>query len=151
MLLLRAWLAFLLLPGIVAFAVPAWLAYGLAPAQGLGLLPLVLGITVLLSCVMSFYQEGRGTLAPWSPPRHLVTGGLYRWSRNPMYVGVLLIRLGWALLYASWLLAAYAAVVSMAFYLRVLFGEEPVLARSFGEEWQAYCRRTPRWLGRKHE
>lgn len=150
MLLLRALLAFLLLPGIVAFALPAWLAELSAPARIEGLPPFALGLAVLLYCVWAFYTEGRGTLAPWSPPRHLVTHGLYRYSRNPMYLGVVLILIGWALAYPSWRLGVYAGAVALAFHLRVLLGEEPVLARDFGEEWRTYCRRTPRWLGWRH-
>ena len=137
--------------GIVAFAVPLWLAPPLQSFMWLGLPVLLPGVAVLLWCVWAFYAAGKGTLAPWSPPRHLVTVGLYRYSRNPMYVGVLLILLGWAVGFQSWPLALYAAAVTLAFHLRVVFGEEPVLARHFGEEWRTYCRRTPRWLGRRQQ
>ena len=98
-LFLKALLAFLALPGMVAFVVPLLLV---TPAgrrhriEPLGLAPLVLGVVVLGLTVREFYVTGRGTLAPWSPPRTLVTSGLYRYSRNPMYVGVLLILCGWA-------------------------------------------------------
>lgn len=100
----RAVVAFLALPGMVAFAVPllvlrpAITAAGLAPA---GFAPVVLGCVILLWCVHDFYVAGRGTLAPWSPPSRLVIIGLYRFSRNPMYVGVLLILCGWAIAFRS--------------------------------------------------
>lgn len=150
MLLARALLAFLALPGVVAFAVPvAWRWWGGAPtlAHPLGLLALGLGTLGLLWCVRDFYVAGRGTLAPWSPPRALVVIGLYRVSRNPMYVAVTLILVGWALAFAAQGLALYAGGVAVAFHLRVVLGEEPWLARRHGDAWVRYAARVPRWLG----
>ena len=95
----------------------------------------------------SFYTEGRGTLAPWSPPRHLVVSGLYRYSRNPMYVSVVLILWGWAAGFQSRALALYALAVMVAFHLRVVLGEEPWLARTHGDAWDRYRAAVPRWLG----
>lgn len=148
-LFLRALLAFLLLPGMVAFVVPLFL---LAPAgfrhfsYSLGGFPLALGIVLLCWCVREFYVSGRGTLAPWEPPRSLVVSGPYRWSRNPMYVGVLLILSGWALGYRSLSLAIYAAAIAIAFQLRIVYYEEPFLARTQSDTWQGYKSRVPRWL-----
>jgi protein-S-isoprenylcysteine O-methyltransferase Ste14 len=143
-------LAFLALPGIVAIAVPAWMAAGMLRAggrfHGVGLLPLGLGLVLLLWCVRDFYVAGRGTLAPWSPPKHLVTIGLYRYSRNPMYVAVATMLFGWALAFVSRGLAIYAVLVCVAFHLRVIFGEEPWLARTHGAAWDDYRTRVPRWL-----
>jgi len=148
---LRALLAFLALPGVVAFLVPALIVArspGPSRISVLGVVIWTAGVGVLLWCVWSFYSTGKGTLAPWSPPRHLVRVGLYRYTRNPMYVGVLLILAGWAVSYRSGALAVYAAIVGLAFHLRVVYGEEPWLARTYGAEWQAYRDRVPRWLGR---
>lgn len=146
----RALLAFLALPGIVAIAVPAWLAaQGLrhgGPFHVIGLLPLAVGLGLLLWCVRDFYVAGRGTLAPWSPPKHLVTTGLYRYSRNPMYFAVATMLLGWALSFVSLPIAIYAVIVAVAFHLRVVYGEEPWLARTHGAAWNQYCARVPRWL-----
>jgi len=146
----RALLAFLALPGMVAIAVPAWFAAGSlrhgVTFHAVGLLPLALGLVLLLWCVRDFYVSGRGTLAPWSPPKHLVTTGLYRYSRNPMYVAVTTMLMGWALAFASPALALYAAIVVVAFHLRVVFGEEPWLARTHGAAWDEYRARVPRWL-----
>src|SRR4051812_31874204 len=104
MLFARALLSFLLLPGVVAFAVPAWLA-SIDGRRGagtwLGWIVVVAGAAILLWCVRDFYVAGKGTLAPWDPPRRLVVVGLYRFLRNPMYVGVLTLVLGWALVFGS--------------------------------------------------
>ena len=149
MLPLRALAAFLALPGVVAFVVPIWIArsagrsvQSLTPA----LILLCLGSSLLLWCVREFYFSGRGTLAPWDPPRHLVTSGPYRISRNPMYVGVLTILAGWCTLWGSRTLIIYAAVVMISVHLRVVLFEEPWAARRFGPEWAAYRARVPRWV-----
>ena len=150
--LLRALLAFLALPGVVAFAVPLLVAHKLQAPLRLGFLAVVLlscGLACLVWCVWAFYSAGRGTLAPWSPPRQLVTHGLYRYSRNPMYWGVLLLLVGWAVLFESNTLGWYAAVVAVAFHLRVVFGEEPWLAQVHGQEWQNYKGKVNRWVGRR--
>lgn len=145
--LLRALLAFLALPGVVAFVLPAgWvMADGRALVQPLGLVPAALGVAGLLWCVRDFYVAGKGTLAPWAPPRHLVVVGLYRHSRNPMYLAVLLILIGWAWAFGSPGLGVYAAFVAVAFQTRVVLGEEPWLARTHGQAWLDYARRVPRW------
>jgi len=71
---------------------------------------------------------GKGTLAPWSPPANLVIVGLYRYTRNPMYVAVMLILVGWSVSFGLRGLYVYAAFVAIAFHLRVVLGEEPWLA-----------------------
>jgi protein-S-isoprenylcysteine O-methyltransferase Ste14 len=146
----RALLAFLALPGIVAIAVPAWMAAGALRAGGrvypVGLPLLLTGFALLVWCAREFHVAGKGTLAPWSPPRHLVTTGLYRFSRNPMYVAVTLMLSGWALAFASWTIAIYAGFVMGAFQLRVVYGEERWLARTHGAAWDEYRARVPRWL-----
>ncbi len=147
-------MAFLALPGVVAFAVPlivlrprgvAW--WPLSAPAVIGAFVLALGAVVLGWCVRDFYVMGRGTLAPWAPPTTLVVRGLYRVSRNPMYAGVLCIVAGWALLFRSWGIGVYALGLAVAFHLRVVFGEEPWLARRHGEAWAEYARKVPRWIG----
>jgi protein-S-isoprenylcysteine O-methyltransferase Ste14 len=149
-LLARAVVAFLVLPGVVAFLVP-WLLVRrqVSPLSfnRLGFIPLTLGMALLLWCVRTFYVEGRGTLAPWDPPRRLVVTGVYQLSRNPMYVAVVLVLLGWALGFRARSLTIYLVGVMMMFQLRVVFGEEPWLARKHGDEWLRYKAQVPRWLG----
>ena len=143
----RAVIAFLALPGIVAFLVPAvwaWLG-GLTLHGPSGLIVLALGTVGLPRCVRDFCVAGKGTLAPWAPPQRLVVSGLYRYSRNPMYVCVALILLGWASAFASPGLLMYALAVMAAFHLRVVLGEEPWLARTHGAAWAQYARRVRRW------
>jgi len=145
----RAVLAFLALPGVAAFGVPiAWLyaSSHTTLVQPLGLVPLVCGVVGLVWCVRDFYVAGKGTLAPWSPPAHLVEVGLYRYTRNPMYVSVILILLGWAVSFSLPGLYTYTIIVAVAFHLRVVFGEEPWLARTHGARWDEYARRVPRWF-----
>jgi protein-S-isoprenylcysteine O-methyltransferase Ste14 len=148
----RALLAFMAMPAMVAFAIPAgWLSYvgKLQIAHPIGLVVLAAGTLGLLWCVRDFYVLGKGTLAPWAPPRKLVVAGLYRFSRNPMYVSVALVLLGWALTFASVGLFVYALIVVAAFHLRVVFGEEPWLAATHGEQWLQYAQTVPRWFGRR--
>jgi protein-S-isoprenylcysteine O-methyltransferase Ste14 len=141
----RALGAFLAFPGIVAFLVPRLLRPDGAALRAWGLVPLGVGVVLLLWCVRDFYVAGRGSLAPWAPPERLVTIGLYRVTRNPMYVAVILILSGWALTFPSRVLWLYAGAVAVAFHLRVILGEEPWLARRHGEQWTSYAGRVPRW------
>jgi protein-S-isoprenylcysteine O-methyltransferase Ste14 len=150
-LLLRALISFLVLPGTFAGLIPAWIVSD-DPWRGHGLsigaVPFIAGAAVLLWCVRDFYVFGRGTLAPWDPPKHLVIVGLYRFTRNPMYFGILLLTAGWSLLAASPLLAGYIVLLVIAFHLRVVLYEEPRLRRQFGEEWVRYSATVPRWIPR---
>lgn len=150
LLALRALAAVAALPGIVAFAVPIVLARsaGGPPFSWLGLVALVPGIALLAWCVREFAVAGRGTLAPWDPPRRLVTTGAYAISRNPIYLAVALILLGWAIGFRSWRVLVYALAVMAAFHIHVVFVEEPRLARTHREHWHRYAARTPRWCFR---
>lgn len=141
-------LAFLVLPGVVAFAVPALLSVALVRASSswFGWAAAALGTASLVWCAVEFHRRGRGTLAPWAPPQRLVTHGLYAFSRNPMYLSVLLVLVGWALALKSVPHALYAAVVAAGFHWRVVAGEEPRLGQTFGAEWLAYRAAVPRWL-----
>ena len=147
----RALVAFLALPGVFAGVVPALLAAAdPSPGRGraAGLVLVGLGVCLLLWCVRDFLVAGHGTLAPWDPPRRLVTVGLYRLVRNPMYVSVLTLVLGWALASGSRWLLVYIASLALGFHLRVCLYEEPRLHRQFGDEWTAYRARVGRWFPR---
>ena len=145
----RAVIAFLVLPGTVAFIVPAaWLWYSghTHLAVPFGLMILAIGVAGLMWCVRDFYVSGKGTLAPWAPPEKLVVVGLYRYSRNPMYISVELVLLGWAISFGSLFLYLYTLIVLTAFHIRVVWGEEPCLARKYSNDWKRYSSQVPRWL-----
>lgn len=146
---MRALFAFLALPGIVAGVAPLLiLRLQLHPAHTAvyGIALLAAGLCLLFWCVRDFYVSGKGTLAPWDPPKRLVLVGLYRFVRNPMYLAVLTIVAGWGLAFASLALAVYLLVLAAAFHLRILFYEEPWLRRQFGAEWECYSKSVPRWI-----
>jgi protein-S-isoprenylcysteine O-methyltransferase Ste14 len=151
MLLLRALFAFLALPTVVAGVLPLLILGGHfrpGPAAPAGAVLLAAGLFLLLWCVRDFYVSGRGTLAPWDPPRRLVIVGLYRFMRNPMYVAVLTIVAGWGLAFGSPPLGLYLLVLAAGFHVRVVLSEEPWLRRTFGVEWDEYSQKVPRWLPR---
>jgi protein-S-isoprenylcysteine O-methyltransferase Ste14 len=95
-----------------------------------------------------FIYVGRGTLSPTHPTERLVVSGLYRYVRNPMYVGVLLVIAGQALLFWSAALWAYFGYVAVGFQLFVLVYEEPALRKKYGEDYDEFCRNVRRWLPR---
>ena len=153
MLWMRALFFFLLLPGNVAYLVPIWIGATTGTPPGVlrwpGLALQIAGSAVLLWCVRDFAVRGRGTLAPVDPPTELVAEGLYRWVRNPMYVGVLTTLGGHALWFGSRALLLYAALVFAAFHLFVTLYEEPHLAQRFGESYLRYRASVPRWIPRR--
>jgi len=114
--------------------------------QGLGLAVVAVGAALALWCILTFVFVGKGTPAPFDPPRRLVVRGPYRFVRNPMYMGAALALAGAALFYGSWPLLAYTAAFLLITHLFVLLYEEPTLRRTFGGEYDAYCRRVERWL-----
>ena len=105
----------------------------------------LLGICALLLCVWNFFQDGRGTLAPFDPPKHLVVLGLYRLTRNPMYNGVVALSAAEAWFFHSTTLSEYAVVVFIIFHLMVVVYEEPAPEEQFGDSYRAYRAAVPRW------
>ena len=103
------------------------------------------GAALALWCILAFAVAGRGTPAPFDPPRRLVVSGPYRYVRNPMYVGAAAALAGAALFYQSLALVGYAALFVLVAHAFVILYEEPHLRRTFGEEYQTYCRRVRRW------
>ena len=108
----------------------------------------VTGIAVLVWCFWDFLAKGQGTPAPIDPPKQLVISGLYKYVRNPMYVGVLMVVIGHFLWFGYWWILAYAVALFMAFTLFVVFYEEPHLKSVFGDAYIAYQKGVPRWLPR---
>ena len=143
-----------LAPGTVAGLIPWWIShwelqppfFGLQQIRWLGVLVIAIGLPVLLESVARFALEGLGTPAPVLPTRHLVVRGFYRHLRNPMYLAVASIIIGQGLLLGNAYLLLYAAVVWTAFRGFVLLYEEPMLRRTYGAEYEAYCARVRRWI-----
>jgi len=110
-------------------------------------LPLwMIGGATLLWCFWDFFSKGHGTPAPIDPPKELVVTGLYNYTRNPMYVGVLAMVFAHFLWFGYWLLLAYAVLLWFAFHTFVTHYEEPNLKKNFGRAYEAYCKRVPRWI-----
>ena len=108
----------------------------------------LIGGVILLWSFWNFLREGRGTPAPIDPPKELVAVGFYRYVRNPMYFGVLLILIGHFLWFGFWWLLAYALLAFVVVHLFVTQYEEPTLKRKFGAAYEDYLRRVPRWIPR---
>lgn len=155
----RAWvgtIVFLMLaPGIVAGVIPwlitrwqiPWPSPWLWPIAIVAGVVILSGIAVLLDAFIRFARAD-GTPAPPLPTAHLVVVGPYRYVRNPMYVAVLAIILGQALLFASWATVLYAAIAFVAVLLFVLSYEQPTLEREYGEEYREYRRNVRGWMPR---
>jgi len=119
-------------------------AFGAAQLTGLAIA--IAGGAMTVWCVLAFAFVGRGTPAPFDPPRRLVVRGPYRFVRNPMYVGAGTALAGAALYYQSLSLLAYVALFIVATHLFVVWYEEPTLSRLFGDDYAAYRARVRRWL-----
>jgi protein-S-isoprenylcysteine O-methyltransferase Ste14 len=141
-------------PGTVAGLIPWLLRAGKVAHPSrfdlvVGALAIVFGLAIYLhTAFWGFALHGRGTPAPIAPTKRLVIEGLHRYVRNPMYLGVLLIILGQAILFRSVANAVYAAAFWLIVHLFVLFYEEPTLSKQFGAEYDAYRAQVPRWFPR---
>jgi protein-S-isoprenylcysteine O-methyltransferase Ste14 len=117
--------------GFVSFlAIPLWL----------------IGSLIVFWSFWSFTFRGRGTPNPLDPPKELVATGPYRYVRNPIYVGVVLIFLGHFLRFGYWALLLYAVFSFIGVHAFIVFYEEPTLKRKFGAAYEEYLKRVPRWI-----
>ncbi|MEY7849237.1 isoprenylcysteine carboxylmethyltransferase family protein [Natrarchaeobius sp. A-rgal3] len=147
----------LLVPYTVAVAIPRalqrWRTHPQLPvdstlARAAGSVSVLIGSLLYAHTAWQFVIEGRGTPSSTDEPEELVTGGIYAHVRNPMYVGVLLVAIGQALRYRSVSALWWAAGCWIGFHGRVLEYEEPHLVETYGEEYDRYCERVPRWFPR---
>jgi protein-S-isoprenylcysteine O-methyltransferase Ste14 len=154
--LLGSAIFFIIAPGTVAglgpWLVDHWQVYapffGLEITRWIGLAVTALGLAGLIDSFLRFAIQGIGTPAPIAPTEHLVITGLYRYVRNPMYVCVLSLIIGQALLRGSVFTLAYGGIIWIAFHVFVCFYEEPTLRKTFAQEYAAYCKKVPRWIPR---
>jgi len=143
-------------PGFVAGVVPWWISgwhrhppfLGFLGFPFLDVLLTLAGVPIILDSFARFALQGIGTPAPGFPTKHLVVTGLYRYVRNPMYVGVNATILGQALLFGNAQVLEYGLVVWLCFHLFVRGYEEPNLRSSFGDEYRDFCANVPRWVPR---
>jgi protein-S-isoprenylcysteine O-methyltransferase Ste14 len=114
--------------------------------QHLGIAIGAVGFVIMMSCIVRFAVEGMGTLSPADPTTRLVVKGLYKYSRNPMYVGVMGLLIGESAFTQSSSLWMYSIIIFAAFNTYVVFFEETRLKRDFGKEYGEYCEHVRRWL-----
>jgi protein-S-isoprenylcysteine O-methyltransferase Ste14 len=149
-LLFKSFIFTILVPGMVAVMAPLHIINGLMVDTGwqfiFGSLLLLAGLVIYCVCVWGFVTTGHGTPAPVNPPKCLVVKGLYGYSRNPMYLAVLIVILGWTFLYDSLPMLVYWVFLLISFQLLVMFYEEPELQKEFGSEYIAYKATVKRWL-----
>jgi protein-S-isoprenylcysteine O-methyltransferase Ste14 len=160
LMVLRQLLSVIALPVMVTGAIPIWIVRRnhlsfTSPADLANIASLLIGIAVLgtglalfAACVSQFWLQGRGTLAPWDPPRRLVAHGPYRFVRNPMIGGVICILIGESCIFRSMALAQWSGLFTLinAIYIPAL--EEPMLLARFGETYRSYMLAVPRFLPR---
>ncbi len=153
MLCFRSLLVPLFLLGVLLGAIPAWITGGFSPPEGRlalvcvpGGLVVILGAALILRATFLFARFGHGTPFPLDPPRKLVVQGPFRRLRHPFYAGAVMIVLGEALATLSAALLAYAAGLLLALHLLAVLHEEPALRRRFGDVYDVYRARVPRWI-----
>jgi protein-S-isoprenylcysteine O-methyltransferase Ste14 len=163
---MKAWKhlrAILLLPGMVLVVIPGLILWrdgldtlGLwrsAPSSKvilpiIGVICVCLGLLLMVATIRLFMTVGKGTLAPWEPPKRLVVQGVYRHVRNPMISGVLFVLLGEAAFTASRPLSGWFLVFLVVNSVYIPLSEEPGLVERYGDDYLAYRRHVPRWVPR---
>jgi protein-S-isoprenylcysteine O-methyltransferase Ste14 len=156
MLLLKSLLLFLFvtLTGFVALPLSlllfseGFLTVEIGSYRFLGLFPIVLGAVIALWTTLSLALVGKGTPAPFDPSKKLVTEGLFKYVRNPMYLGAVIVMVGEAVLTQSLVVLLLAVVMWMFFHVFVVYYEEPDLGKRFGQAYEEYIRTGPRWFPR---
>jgi protein-S-isoprenylcysteine O-methyltransferase Ste14 len=158
--LIRHLVAIIVLPFTVAVLVPIWIALAtqvrpafpdsaaLIAQQACGAAIAAVGLLLFGSSLRRFAGEGDGTLAPWDPPRHLVVRGPYRFVRNPMISGVVLVLFGEAAFLGSLPHATWAIIFAVMNLVYIPLSEEPGLLARFGDSYREYCRHVPRLVPR---
>jgi protein-S-isoprenylcysteine O-methyltransferase Ste14 len=155
-LFLKNFLFTLLVAAMVSVYVPLLIASGMVVITNwiwlvIGIVLLLLGVAIYIWTVWNFASFGRGTPLPLDAPKKLVVRGLYRCTRNPMYIGVILVILGWASVLANVWLLLYALGVFLVVHMFVIAYEEPHLKQQFGEDYIRYTSEVGRWLTIKHK
>ena len=149
-------LFFVVAPFVLAGLIPWWMTrwefgpalFGLEVTRAVGVLFILIGLPGLVDSFARFALQGLGTPAPVAPTQNLVVTGLYRYVRNPIYVAVVAIMLGQAMLFGDWRVMVLGALFWLACHIFVDVYEEPTLQRTFGAEYESYRANVPRWIPR---
>ena len=140
------------LAGLIPWSMTRWefrpAFFGLEGARSVGVLLILVGLPGLVDSFARFALQGLGTPAPVAPTKNLVVTGLYRHVRNPIYLAVVAIILGQAMLFGDWRLVLWGALLWLFFHLFVVAYEEPTLRSTFGSEYEAYRANVRRWVPR---
>jgi protein-S-isoprenylcysteine O-methyltransferase Ste14 len=147
---------FVVAPIVLVGLIPWWMTrweflppfFDLQATRAVGILLIVVGLPGLVDSFVRFALQGLGTPAPIAPTQNLVVTGLYRYVRNPIYVAVVAIILGQAILFGDWRLMIYGGLMWLGFHAFVLAYEEPVLAQTFGAQYEEFRANVPRWIPR---
>lgn len=150
---LKSLLFLIVAPGMVAGYIPLVLLSS-GPQVATGFFAYLafplwsIGTAILLWSFWNFFREGHGTPSPTDPPKELVAVGFYRYVRNPMYSGIVMILTGYFLWFGYWSLLIYTALIFVVIHLFVTLYEEPTLKRKFGASYEEYLKYVPRWIPR---
>ena len=149
-------LFFVIAPLVLAGFVPWWVThwefrpafFGVDLTRILGGILIIVGVPGLVDSFARFALEGLGAPAPIAPTQKLVVTGLYRYVRNPIYIAVVAVIFGQALLFGDWRLIWYGALLWLVFHVAVVMYEEPTLKETFGTEYESFRTNVPRWIPR---
>jgi protein-S-isoprenylcysteine O-methyltransferase Ste14 len=142
--------------GLFGYVIPRWIIswdFHLFPLEigvfrFIGLAPIILGIVTMMGFIWGWILSASGSPLPLDLPKELIVRGSYRFVRNPMYVGYLLILFGEILLFKSSTLSLYLLMFFLFLHTFVVLVEEPMLKHKFGESYEQYCKSVPRWIPR---
>lgn len=149
-------LFFVIAPLVLAGFVPWWVTqwefrpafFGVDLTRILGGILIIVGVPGVVDSFARFALDGLGTPAPIAPPQKLVVTGLYRYVRNPIYIAVVAVIFGQALLFGDLRLLWYGALLWLFFHVWVVMIEEPTLKQTFGTEYESFRTNVPRWIPR---
>ena len=146
----------IIVSGLVMVVIPVflaglplpWVTFRLGIFRLMGFIPVIAGSALYLWCAWDFTFSGKGTPAPIDPPKQLVIKGAYRFVRNPMYIGIIMVLFGEAIVFESAVLLLYGLLFFSGVCLFVIYYEEPVLKKKFVRSYTDYCCAVPRWIPR---
>lgn len=146
---MKAVLSVITLPGVIIAVLPfslEFIFYEPGTIYFGALISYGIAWMLIIYCTSLFARKGRGTITPWSPPTKLVVSGPFMLTRNPIFLAMIIGNISLAIFFNSLILIIYSLVATIIFHIRVVFHEEPFLAKEHGEQWYKYCQLTTRWF-----